>query len=160
MSAARNSTARLIAASVLVGVLALGLVALGWWLRDWEFSTDRDRYLDPSWWAGVISIGLGNLAFGKVGFKIALAVVAGGAALLWARRRRADHADPVHTTDAGHTTGPDHATAPDHPTGAARTTGAGPVAAHPATDDGDVDHPAGDSTTDEGADAGRSAQRR
>ncbi|WP_416905393.1 hypothetical protein [Micromonospora echinospora] len=111
MPAARNSTARLTVAAVLVGVLALGLVALGWWLRDWEFSTDRGRYLDPSWWAGVIVIGLGNLAFGKVGFKIALAVVAGGAALLWARRRRADH-------------------------------------------------PAGDSSTDECADAGRSAQRR
>ncbi|MFE0594025.1 hypothetical protein [Micromonospora echinospora] len=148
MSAARNSTARLIVAAVLVGVLALGLVALGWWLRDWEFSTDRDRYLDPSWWAGVIVIGLGNLAFGKVGFKIALAVVAGGAALLWARHRRADHADPDHTTD------PDSATDPEH------TTGVGPAAAHTDTDDGDVGQPAGNSTTDEGADAGRSAQRR
>ncbi|GLY23867.1 hypothetical protein [Micromonospora sp. NBRC 101691] len=140
MPAARNSTARLIVAAVLVGVLALGLVALGWWLRDWEFSTDRDRYLDPSWWAGVIVIGLGNLAFGKVGFKIALAVVAGGAALLWARRRRADHADPDHATD------------PEH------TTGVGAVAARTGTDDGD--QPAGISTTDEGSDAGRSAQHR
>ncbi|MFI6825216.1 hypothetical protein ACIBJE_30350 [Micromonospora sp. NPDC050187] len=142
MSAARDGTARLVVAAILVGVAALGLVALGWWLRDWEFSTDRDRYLDPSWWAGVITVGLGNLAFGKVGFKIALAAVAAVAALLWARRRRAEAADPDHATDQDH------------------ATDAGPVAEHTATDDGDGNHPAGDSTPGQGADATRPAQPR
>ncbi|SCL31765.1 hypothetical protein GA0074692_3173 [Micromonospora pallida] len=98
MSAARNGTVRLAVAAVLVGVVALGLVTLGWWFRDWEFSTDRDRYLDPSWWGGVITVDLGHLAFGKVGFKIALAAVAAVGALLWARRRRADHSGSDHVT--------------------------------------------------------------
>ncbi|BCL16697.1 hypothetical protein [Micromonospora sagamiensis] len=122
MTAVRNGAGRLIVAALLTGLLALGLVALGWWLRNWEFSTDRGRFLDPSWWAGLVTTGLGHLAFGKVGLKIALvAVGAVTAGTLWARGRRGGSvpSDAASTRDADGTTGarPDAAARPQNAEG-------------------------------------------
>ncbi|MEU4567411.1 hypothetical protein [Micromonospora sp. NPDC023956] len=117
MTAGRNGSGRLVVAALLTALGALGLVALGWWLRDWEFSTDRGRFLDPSWWAGSMTTGLGYLAFGKAGFKIALvAVGAVAAGTLWARGRRGgDPSDAAGTRDADGTAGarPDAGGRPD-----------------------------------------------
>ncbi|MEH0972560.1 hypothetical protein V6U77_15680 [Micromonospora sp. CPCC 205546] len=82
-------------AALLAGAVALGLVAWGWWLRDWEYRADRGRFLDPGWWAGVATSGLGHLAFGRTGFKIALVALGlTAAALVGLRRRRAAGAAP------------------------------------------------------------------
>ena len=81
---------RLIIAAVVAGAAGLALVALGWWVVDWQYRADRDRTSDPSWWSSVVLRGLGFLAFGKAGFKIALVCVAGlaaGVAWLIGRRR-------------------------------------------------------------------------
>lgn len=76
-------------AAVVAGICALALIALGWWFQDWEHSTDRQRFEDGSWWAGVLSRALGYIALGQFGFKLALAGVVGSVSLAaWASRRR------------------------------------------------------------------------
>jgi len=80
-------------AAIVTGLCGFVLVAVGWWFRDWDPSSDRQRLDDGSWWAGVVSQGLGYLAFGKLGFKVALATVAGSIGVTaWARRRSKENA--------------------------------------------------------------------
>jgi hypothetical protein len=79
----------LIVAALLAGAASLALVVLGWWLVDWQFRADRERLTDPSWWTSTTLRLLGYLAFGKVGFKVALVTVVGAAAAVgWLRARR------------------------------------------------------------------------
>lgn len=74
-------------AAILAGATALLLIVLGWWFQGWEYSNDPARFAEPTWLAGFASRLLGFLAFGKIGFKVALALVAGSVALLvWLRR--------------------------------------------------------------------------
>jgi len=82
-------TGVLATAAVIAGVTAVTLVVAGFWLRDWMLAGDGDRF-NPRWWLGLLSHIGGYLALGKVGFKVALAVVLGvsGAAVLLRERRR------------------------------------------------------------------------
>ncbi len=101
----------LIVAALLAGATGLALAALGWWLVDWQFRGDRERLIDPSWWTSTILRLLGYLAFGKVGFKVALVTVVGAvAAVGWlrARRRRGAaqlEAKPANGEKADHVAG-------------------------------------------------------
>ena len=91
---------RLVIAAVVAGAGGLALVALGWWVVDWQVRADRDRVADPAWWTSVVLRGLGYFAFGKAGFKIALVAVAGivgGVAWLRARRRATSEDSPSNT---------------------------------------------------------------
>ncbi|MEH1098951.1 hypothetical protein [Micromonospora sp. CPCC 205561] len=111
MADGRGSGRRYTVAALLTGAVALGLVALGWWLRDGEYRADRGRFLDPGWWVGVVTSGVGHLAFGKVGFKIALVVLGLVAAgLVGLRRRRAAEAAAPEDRQPG-------SEAPDRPAG-------------------------------------------
>jgi hypothetical protein len=88
----RMSTSRpkhLPLAAALAGAGGLALVVVGWWVVGWEYRGDWGRLADLSWWASGIGHGLKLLALGKVGLKIAVACVAGVAAVVaWRRRRR------------------------------------------------------------------------
>ena len=91
---------RLVIAALVAGAAGLALVALGWWVVDWQVRADRSRTSDPSWWMSGLLRGLGVLSFGKAGFKVALvcvAAVVGGAA--WLRARRRGRADDVQRED-------------------------------------------------------------
>jgi hypothetical protein len=69
---------QLIIAAVAAGVTGVVLIAL----MSWRFS-------DGGWWAVVALRLTAWLAIGKVGFKVALGVLFGGAALVaWLGRRR------------------------------------------------------------------------
>jgi hypothetical protein len=88
----------LVLAAVLAGAGALALVAAGWWIVGWEYRGDWGRYADASWWGGLVLRSLGFLAFGKAGFKIALACVVGTvAAVSWLRTRRRPRTLPPGT---------------------------------------------------------------
>ncbi|TQS41354.1 hypothetical protein [Cryptosporangium phraense] len=63
------------AAAVLVVAGGLALTVLGWWIVGFEYRDDLGRFVDVTWWLHGAVRALGLLAFGKVGFKIALAVV-------------------------------------------------------------------------------------
>ncbi|GAA3383793.1 hypothetical protein [Cryptosporangium minutisporangium] len=79
----------LVLAAALTGVGGLALVVLGWWIVGWEYRGDWGRLTDFSWWVGGVLRGLGFLAYGKAGLKIALGCVAAVvAALAWLRSRR------------------------------------------------------------------------
>lgn len=83
------SPKKLIIAAVVAGAAGLALVAAGWWIQDWQHVDGWDRLADGSWWAGAIVRGFGYLAFGKGGFKVALAVLlAAGVVIVRMRRRR------------------------------------------------------------------------
>ncbi|MFV2113114.1 hypothetical protein ACFHW0_12355 [Micromonospora sp. LOL_025] len=102
MAGGRSDGRRYRVAALLTGAVALGLVALGWWLRDGEYRADRGRFLDPGWWIGVATSGLGHLAFGRTGFKIALVALGLMAAgLVGLRRRRAAGAAPPEERGPG-----------------------------------------------------------
>jgi hypothetical protein len=80
---------KLIVAAVVAGAAGLALFAAGWWIQDWQQADGSDRLADGSWWAGAIVRGLGYLAFGQVGFKVALAVLlAAGVVIARVQRRR------------------------------------------------------------------------
>ncbi|MET8152034.1 hypothetical protein ACIBSW_40345 [Actinoplanes sp. NPDC049668] len=84
----------LILAAVLAGAGGLAVIALGWWIVDWQFRADWGRLTEPSWWTGAVVRSLGHLIFSKVGFKIALVGVVGAAAsIAWLRARRRREAD-------------------------------------------------------------------
>lgn len=84
-----NEKRHLILAAVLAGVAGLGLVVLGWWIIDWQFRADWGRLTEASWWTSGVVRALGFLAFGKVGFKLALAAVLGTvAAVAWWKGRK------------------------------------------------------------------------
>ena len=92
----------LVLAAVLAGVAGLGLVALGWWIVDWQHQTGWSRLEDGTWWAGLFVRMMGFLAIGKAGFKVALAVVLCSAALVvrWKRRRVEPVGPPRDGTEA------------------------------------------------------------
>ncbi|MGN9813155.1 hypothetical protein ACTMSW_27840 [Micromonospora sp. BQ11] len=93
---------RLVVAAVLAGAGALALVALGWWMRDWEHRTDPARLVDLSWWSGAGVSALGYLGLGKAGLKLGLLAAGGAAGLaVWlrGRRRRGDGGDVGGTPD-------------------------------------------------------------
>jgi hypothetical protein len=87
----QRGTGVLVIAAVTAGVVAVALVALGFWLRH-SAAGDGPRFTSIGWWGGVASQAVGYLAFGKAGFKVSLAAVLGTAgAVTWFResRRRA-----------------------------------------------------------------------
>ncbi|MER7165070.1 hypothetical protein ABT336_03195 [Micromonospora sp. NPDC000207] len=96
-----GNSRRLIGAALVTMVFALTLLALGWWVRGWEYDPDRSRYLDPAWWVGSLTSGLGYLAISPTGLKVALLVIgAPAAAALWLRRRNTtDHRPPSDQAD-------------------------------------------------------------
>lgn len=75
----------MVAAALLAGATGLGLVALGWWVQDWQYLSD---WTDPDrWWGGLVR-GIGYLIMGKIGFKAALALIAAVTVLIgWLRAR-------------------------------------------------------------------------
>ncbi|GIG63275.1 hypothetical protein Lfu02_76470 [Longispora fulva] len=76
-------------AAVVAGLGGVSLVVAGWSLRGWQIAPDRDKLGDADWWLGIVSHGLAHLAFGKVGFKVALAAVGLTIGLvMWLRQRR------------------------------------------------------------------------
>ncbi|GAA0238879.1 hypothetical protein [Cryptosporangium japonicum] len=82
---------RHVVAAVLTVAGGLALIVLGWWIVGFEYQGDWGRFADGSWWTSEAVKALGLLAFGKVGFKIALAGVAVAAAVgakVVSRRRR------------------------------------------------------------------------
>lgn len=83
-----RGTGVLASAAVIAGLTAVTLIVLGFWLRGWVLPSDGPRFTDPRWWLGLLSHAGGYLALGKVGFKVALAVVLGAAGLLALRRER------------------------------------------------------------------------
>ncbi|BCB84170.1 hypothetical protein [Phytohabitans suffuscus] len=83
-----RGTGILATAAVVAGVTAVALVVLGFWLRDWVRPGDGTHFTDPRWWVGVVSHIGGYLALGKVGFKVALAVVLGASGLVVLMRQR------------------------------------------------------------------------
>jgi hypothetical protein len=84
------SPKKLIVAGVVAGAAGLGLVAAGWWIQDWQHADGWGRLTDGSWWAGLTVRGFGYLVLGKVGFKVALAVLlAAGVVVARMRGRRA-----------------------------------------------------------------------
>jgi hypothetical protein len=79
--------------AVLAGVAGLGLVALGWWIVGWHDDPGWGRLTDLRWWLGGTVRGLGYLTIGKVGFKVAMALVLGGVVVVRrVRGRRAESA--------------------------------------------------------------------
>ena len=87
---------RYLVAAVLTAAGGVALLVVGWWLVGFEYRDDWSRLADGAWWASSLLKGLGFLAFGKAGFKIALvcvvALIALGAKLRL--RRRAQATDP------------------------------------------------------------------
>lgn len=78
-------------AAVLAGAAGLALIALGWWIVDWQYDSGWSGLSDANSWLGFLVRTLGYLAIGKVGFKVALGVVFVGVGLAAAwRRRRSD----------------------------------------------------------------------
>ncbi|SCL32817.1 hypothetical protein GA0070616_4561 [Micromonospora nigra] len=97
-----GSRRTLLFSALIAGALGLGLVAVGWWLRDWEWNTDRWRFLDPSWLGGVVITGLGHLAIGRTGFKIGLLVLGAAAGgVVWLRQRRGSGAESDQDPPSG-----------------------------------------------------------
>ncbi|MEV4642320.1 hypothetical protein AB0J80_33720 [Actinoplanes sp. NPDC049548] len=91
---------RLVIAAVLAGTAGLALVALGWWVVGWRIRADWGSWADGSWWAGAAVRGLGYLAFGKAGFKVALILLAGvSAGTTWVRARRRKPTDAASVVD-------------------------------------------------------------
>lgn len=89
----------LIAAAVLAGAVGVALIALGWWVVDWQYAAGWERLTDGAWWTGTAVRWVGFLTFSKFGLKAALAVVVGVMALVAWRRRRNESIDeiqPVH----------------------------------------------------------------
>lgn len=85
---------QLVIAALLAGAAGLALVALGWWVVDWQPRYDWERLSDSNWWTSVVVRGLGLLSFSGIGFKIALACVVGvGGAFAWLRGRRRREAE-------------------------------------------------------------------
>ncbi|MFG1927722.1 hypothetical protein [Cryptosporangium sp. NPDC048952] len=82
---------RHVAAAVLTVAGGLALILVGWWIVGFEFQGDWGRFADGSWWASEAVKAIGLLAFGKAGFKVALACVAAAIAVsakVVSRRRR------------------------------------------------------------------------
>lgn len=77
----------LVAAAVLAGAAGLALMALGWWIVDWRDDGWRGWWDAGRWTASALHLA-GYLIFGKVGFKVALAVVCVGVGLVAGLRRR------------------------------------------------------------------------
>ncbi|MGY0236581.1 hypothetical protein [Longispora urticae] len=76
-------------AALLAGLGGASLVVVGWSLRGWHIAPDHTRLGDGDWWLGLLSHGMAHLAFGRVGFKVALgAVVVTVACVVWLRGRR------------------------------------------------------------------------
>jgi len=91
----------LVAAAVLTVVGGLGLIVAGWWVVGFEYQGEWSRLTDTSWWTGGVLRALGFLAFGKAGFKIALAcVVAAVAVVAKLRLRRRTRAEASETDSA------------------------------------------------------------
>ncbi len=88
----------LIAAAVLAGAVGLALIALGWWVVDWQYAAGWDRLTDGEWWTGTAVRWIGYLTFSKFGLKAALAVVVGVMALAAWRRRRTTPIDEAEST--------------------------------------------------------------
>jgi hypothetical protein len=94
-----RGTGTLATAAVIAGVVALALIALGFWLRGWVLPSDGPRFGDPRWWLGLLGHVGGYLALGKGGFKVALAVVLGVSGLaVWRRERRRQRHDATPIT--------------------------------------------------------------
>ncbi len=92
----------LIAAAVLAGAVGMALIALGWWVVDWQYAAGWDRLTDGDWWTGTAVRWVGYLTFSKFGLKAALAVIVGVMALAaWRRRRRNGHIDQVQQLHTG-----------------------------------------------------------
>ena len=84
-----RGTGVLAAAAVIAGLIAVTLVAVGFWLRGWVLASDDPRFGDARWWLSLLSHIGGYLALGKGGFKIGLAVVLGASGVVvWLRERR------------------------------------------------------------------------
>lgn len=76
----------LIAAAVVTGVTAVGLVWAGWLVAGTD--PGWDRLLSADYWFGGVLRGIGVLLLGKTGLKIGLVLVgAVVAAVMWMRRR-------------------------------------------------------------------------
>lgn len=78
----------LVAAAAVALVTGLSLLVVGWWIVDLHPDPSWSRFGDPSWWSGLGVRTLGFLMISKAGFKVALAVVLGGAFLVAMVRRR------------------------------------------------------------------------
>ncbi|WP_035859125.1 hypothetical protein [Cryptosporangium arvum] len=86
-----STSKRHVVAAVLTVAGGLALIVLGWWFVGFEYQGDWGRFADGSWWASEAVKAVGLLAFGKVGFKVALvcvgAAIAIGAKVVSRRRR-------------------------------------------------------------------------
>lgn len=82
-----RGTGILVVAAATAGLVAVALVVLGIWLRH-GVAGDGPRFAAAGWWVGIASQAVGYLAFGKAGFKVALAVILGAIGLVaWIRER-------------------------------------------------------------------------
>lgn len=89
----RRSTGFLAAAALAAGAVALALIVLGFWLRDWTLAGEERRFGEPRWWLGVLSHVGGYLALGKGGFKVATAAILGlSGAVVYLREKRRNRA--------------------------------------------------------------------
>lgn len=98
-----RGTGVLVVAAVTAGVVSAALVVAGIWLRH-SVGGDGPRFAAAGWWVGMASQVVGYLAFGKAGFKVALAAILGAAGLVtWVResRRRNGDAPPADTAPGG-----------------------------------------------------------
>lgn len=94
---------QLIVAAIAAGAVGIALITVAAWLVGWEHQDRWQRLVDGGWWAAVALRVISWLAIGKVGFKVALAVVLATVALFaWVRRRRgAPTASPAGSSGPG-----------------------------------------------------------
>lgn len=90
-------------AAIAAGAVGIALITVAAWLVGWEHQDRWQRLVDGGWWAAVALRVISWLAIGKVGFKVALAVVLATVALFaWVRRRRgAPTASPAGSSGPG-----------------------------------------------------------
>jgi heme/copper-type cytochrome/quinol oxidase subunit 2 len=76
----------LIVSVLLAATVGLGLIALGWWAQGWEYRAGWSRLSDPAWWTGEAVRWLGHLMLGRFGLKVAIVVVGVMVYVGWRRR--------------------------------------------------------------------------
>lgn len=109
-----NERRHLVIAAIVAGISGISLIALGWWIQDWQVATGWDRLGEPGWWMAVIMRTLGFLTLGKVGFKIAFVIVAAVIGIVaW---RRSARTPEVVTIEPEAATAQDAAAAPHETT--------------------------------------------